>query len=568
MKMSYAAVINLRSRSGGTDKTLYLSTHGNMLSADGSIRHFAPVLHLSGTITNEFGRARDAYQVPAHLLLTIDAAHQQFKDYLPNGSDPQYWEGATVTIYQADFATNGDAVTSLTTEFIGEIVRGTFHYSETLIEFDCFDIRQKSNKPILQQTWSDHAGYDATAAGVVDAGQKIPVVLGDWTGTAARIPARLIDVNGSTYVYAICNHACGTLTVYDADGNTITPSSTANFATRGEFSCTVAADADYDVGEELFVTCVGYPSSLTDANAVRLVQFILTQFGGVALASIYNDLSESTTNERGSFRELYEQTGGTSPEYPARAYISGGELAVNVAAAVAYESNARLAVVNNEWRIYLELPMLAENATTIKTRYLDSAQELVCDSDPNDEFCTVIRCQYDYNPSGDFAGLYDTSVEVTTGPIDSQRDRYRNDTTQTITTGDVVLDDEYRYVYGETAVATSVQRRLYWRIQVPQILRVPILTDEQAAPHYTLTLYNDFQMERGIWAEQYFRVLSISKNATSGSATVAGLSLQNLPNVGIWTDDDGKDAAGNVTPSYWGDADGLDSDDNPVGAWI
>lgn len=569
MRLSYFAKIVLRSvTSGGSAATLYVSTHGGHRNNGSSVVYFPPVLTLGTALTSEFGKANDPYQVPARLMFTIRNKGGAYDNYLPNGSSAQYWDKATVTLYEGDATIDGATLASMTVAFTGKIAPSSMAFGEDYIEFDTYDIRVDSNQPVCTQVWSQHAGYVAGGAGVVPAGQPIPVILGDWTTTSARLPAYMIAVSGSNYVYAICNHACTTLTVYDSAGNTITPSSTANFATRGEFTCTTAADADYQVGEALFVICKGHTASLTDTNHVRLIQFILTQFGGLATTDIYNPLADATNNLRGSFRVLYADTGSASPEYPAHFYVADSSmLALNLAAKVAYDCNCYLTVVNNQYRIYWETPQVAVSVTTIADRYLVENPKML--SDPDQEFCTVIRADYDYDPSDtEYLGKYDTAASLTSGPIDDQRDVYRGVSTQTITKEDVVLAEQYTTIYDASTAGRTAQRRLFWRVRVPQLLEATFMDDRQNGDRLSLTLFKDFYLQRASWDSQPHRILSLSKNVQTGAVTVRGLALNNLPQIGMWTDASGNDAGGNPVASYWGDANGLDSSGNFVGAWL
>lgn len=574
MKLSYFAKIELRSvTSGGAAATLYVSTHGGHRNNGSSVVYHPPFLILGAGITNEFGKAKDPYQVPARLLVTIKNPDAFYDAYLPAGSDPQYFDNAAITLYEGDATIDGATLASMVTAFVGKIAPGTLSVGDDYFEFDCYDIRVESNQPICKETWSDHAGYVAGGAGVVNAGQTIPAILGDFDDTSAKIPAYIVANNGTTVVYAVCNHAMaaiGASDIVDSSGNVITPSSSANWATRGEFSCTVAADADYQVGETLYVkNCFGYSASLTDAHHVRLIQFILTQFGGLTTAFVYNDLGEATNNKRGSFKVLYDATGGSSsPEYPTRLYVADkSTLALNAAANVAYECNCTMTVVDNEYRIYWETPLVASNIVEVAARYLDASPIMY--TDPDSEFCTVIQADYDYSPGDSgYLGNYDSAAEITSGPIDDQRDVYRGVPTQTVTKQDVVLVEQYQCLFDASTVARSVQRRLFWRIRIPKVVEASLHDDRQDGAFLTLGLYSDVDIQRGRWSGAPLRILSLKKNPQNGVVTVRGLSLGDLPAIGMWTNDSGEDGNGNVIESYWSDASGFDSSGNLVGVWI
>lgn len=561
MKLSYFMTLSLRSISGGTDATINVSTHGGLRKIGSTNTFFAPLLHMRSALTSEFGRAKDPYQVPATLAVLIDNPDGRFNAYLPNGDSPQFWDRASVTVYEGDATLSGANVTTMTVAFQGKVRLGSVRYPAgcPFIEFAIDDIRAESNKPVCTETWSQHTDYDSAVANVVNGAETIPVILGDWTGTAQRIPAKLLDVAGSVYTYGVCNHACGTLVVYDEDGNVLTPTSTANFATRGSFQMT-GGSGSYVAAEDVWVTCVGYPSDLSDKNHARLIQFILTQFGKVSAADeIYNRLADANNNERGSFRQLYEQSGGTNPQYSTRLYVTDKTVkALNLAASVAYECNAWITVVDGRYRLYWQMPIAATGVIAVGEQFIDKSDTVNISSDPKQEFHTVMRAEYGYDPAnGDYLGNWDSSVEVTSGPIETARDEFRSDTTQTITDADIVFDDKYNALYQEADVNVACQRRMFWATRLPQYADATLLAVAQNDERFSLQLFNDIDLQHGHAAGNYFRVYSLRKDCDTGRLTVQGLLLKGLGAAGVWVDDDGLDAVGNlVANSFWCNAAG------------
>ena len=513
MALQVAAIIELIAiKPTGTDTTLYLSSVGGRVDFGGSIgeQDCADGLAI-GSIRRAFGDVERPVIEPGRVDVVI--GHDGSYDSLtPGGSNPQWWEGCAVSIYDVD------STGAATLTFSGKIAPRVLRVEAGLISFSADDGGLFANRTIASATFDAGGSFDPAYA-EVEAGETIPVALGDFS--VDPIPA--YRYGGATNPIFRCSTSeIGSVTI-KVNGTTKTPLAT-NYG-AGAFTLSAA---DYSPGDTVLVYCIGRPSlSITDP--VDLLEVLLVNFGGVSSGDIGASF--------GVVRGVY--TGVT-----ARRYWTETTPVADAVAEVCRDHGLLLWRSGSTWELSTVLPVAPVIGPTVEPDDRGGVNaRLGGQVDTRQGVAHSISARYRYDPSLDIP-LGSEIVAPTSGPV------YDASTTYP---GTAEAVEEWRtLIDGADFVASA---KLLGRYQPTLYIDVEAIVDSVDDTLWTVDLADVIKITGGQYDGRYAIVYALDRRPSTGTV-VLSCGLLGTATIGMWLDADGTDGAGDLRLSYWQDTDG------------
>lgn len=510
MALQVAAIIELIAiKPTGTDTTLYLSSVGGRVDFGGAIGEQDCSDGLAvGSIRRAFGDVERPVIEPGRVDVVI--GHDGSYDSLtPGGSNPQWWEGCSVSIYDVD------STGAATLTFAGKIAPRVLRVEAGLISFSADDGGLFANRMIATR------GVGSFTSGPLDevAGLIGPVAIGDFS--VDPLPGIHITT-GTNYGFIASDGPIGSVTV-KVNGTTVTPAAD-NFA-AGTF---VLAAVDFTPGDTVLVYCEGRPAdSVTDP--VDLLESILVSFGGVSSG----DIGASFSVVRGVY------TGVT-----ARRYWTETTPVADAVAEVCRDHGLLLWRSGSTWELSTVLPVAPVIGPTVEPDDRSGVNErLGGQVDTRQGVAHSISARYRYDPSLDIP-LGSEIVAPTSGPV------YDASTTYP---GTAEAVEEWRtLIDGAEFVASA---KLLGRYQPTLYVDVEAIVDSVDDALWTVDLADVIKITGGQYDGRYAIVYALDRRPSTGTV-VFSCGLLGTATIGMWLDTDGTDGAGNLRLSYWQDTDG------------
>ena len=514
MALQVAAIIELIAiKPTGTDTTLYLSSVGGRVDFGGSIgeQDCADGLAI-GSIRRAFGDVERPVIEPGRVDVVI--GHDGSYDSLtPGGSNPQWWEGCAVSIYDVD------STGAATLTFSGKIAPRVLRVEAGLISFSADDGGAFSVPDICTKTYDAGGSYDVSVAEVA-AGDLIPEAVGDFL--TDPIPAyRFGTASGNPY-FRCSRTAIGSVTV---KVNGTTQSIVFDNTSAGAFSLSSAV---WSPGDTVLVYCEGRPAdSVTDP--VDLLETILIRYGGYSSG----DIGASFAVVRGVY------TGVT-----ARRYWTETTPVADAVAEVCRDHGLLLWRSGSTWELSTVLPVAPVIGPTVEPDDRGGVNErLGGQVDTRQGVAHSMIARYRYDPSLDIP-LGSEVLAPTSGPV------YDASTTYP---GTAEAVEEWRtLIDGADFVASA---KLLGRYQPTLYIDVEAIVDSVDDTLWTVDLADVIKITGGQYDGRYAIVYALDRRPSTGTV-VLSCGLLGTATIGMWLDTDGTDGAGNLRLSYWQDTDG------------
>ncbi len=469
-------------------------------------------------MTWDLGPQDQAFATLGASSITIDNADGALDQYLPGGASYNdiRWPGARIDIYTG--GSDGDDITTMAREFSGTVVIGGLRATPNTVILQVNDLRERHNVSITPYVVTSGNNPNARSG---DIGSTVPVVAGDFTGITDAQAFVCLCVDTTTRQFK-CNNGpidSSTLAVYK-DGAAI--STTGVTEATGLF--TIGA-LDYDVNSVYTAKFYGYPAGDTDCptsyHPVDVIYWLIATMGGVDASDI--DTATFTTAESDgdpySVRRAILDETTVFQEVNRCAFESGYDVFVNR---------------SGKYEIKWFAPVVSSSSAELSNRNIIDGV-FTTELDPDQIYCNRVTASYDT-----LAGAYKTMSH--------------EDSSEQTTFGRVAARGyTYYWLYNDSDVLTSLQRKLFFWSRMPETIDIEAVweSSDTSDAVYSAFLTDEIRVTLYRYDDASFMIRRCGLDLLSGKIGFRAVNMDSIPAIGLWDDNT------LPNPGYWGDGSGI-----------